>query len=397
MGTATPPPLPPLGSAVRRGIGPNAPRIRRQNGKAIYWTLGIFLALLMLAAGMGIFGFATNELGTGKTIAAGLLASLPIPIFAGLILWLDRIEGEPPLLVLAAFTWGATVAVFIAYLTNTIFSAVVAVGTGNDGIGQVGGIVISAPLVEEIAKGSFLLLFLFAKREMNGPLDGLVYGGMTGLGFAMSENIFYYGRAMQEGWGAAGALFVLRGLMFALSHPLFTTLTGIGVAMSIKARSGFASFLWIAGGLSCAILAHFCWNYIAVFGEANAIWILEALLVVGVGFILIVVGITLFLEWQVLRKHLVMYRDSGTMNKETYGWAVSLRRRLIPGAWLRYPPQLRPSLRRMMRVSAELAFSHERAATSEGLRLQEEIAFQEDLAEELYILAARLQDRGAGV
>ena len=52
---------------------------------------------------------------------------------------------------------------------------------------------------------------------------------MVGLGFAMMENITYYMRAFEEGGTEQlGAVFILRGLIMPLSHPLFTSMTGLG-------------------------------------------------------------------------------------------------------------------------------------------------------------------------
>ena len=54
----------------------------------------------------------------------------------------------------------------------------------------------SAPLMEETLKGSaVLLLFLFKKDQFDDVLDGIIYAGVTALGFAMVENVEYYGGA----------------------------------------------------------------------------------------------------------------------------------------------------------------------------------------------------------
>lgn len=392
MGNGYLPPLPPVQPA-KAVIRANAPRIRRQNSVALRFVAWIILFSIMLLAGLGIAGLATSELGIGTTIGAAILAFLPIPIYAGLILWLDRIEGEPPLMLLAAFMWGATVSVFLAYRTNTLFSSVVAAGTGSAEIADVGGAILSAPIVEELLKSGILFLFLFVKREIDGPLDGLVYGSMSGLGFAMSENIFYYGREMQHGLTETMIIFVLRGLLFALSHPLFTTFTGIGIAMSVRARTYTAKLVWICGGLCCAMFAHFFWNSTATFGGDEAAGMLLKVMGIGIPFMLLVASITLLMERRVLRKHLAVDAQMGILDPDTLKWAMSLSRRLIPFALLSYPAEYRPTLKQLMRVAAELAFSRERAMHSSGASLQEEIQFQQILWEELRAYAEVLRTR----
>ena len=55
---------------------------------------------------------------------------------------------------------------------------------------------IVAPLTEEASKGLFLFLLLWWRRaELDGVLDGIVYAGMVGIGFAFTENILYLAAA----------------------------------------------------------------------------------------------------------------------------------------------------------------------------------------------------------
>ena len=61
---------------------------------------------------------------------------------------------------------------------------------------QVLKIAVGAGVVEELAKGlGVLLVFFVLKKYVNGPLDGIVLGLLTGVGFAFTENILYFGRA----------------------------------------------------------------------------------------------------------------------------------------------------------------------------------------------------------
>ena len=66
---------------------------------------------------------------------------------------------------------------------------------------------VVAPVTEEAAKGLFILLLLFYRRnELDGVLDGLVYAGMVGIGFAFTENILYLTSAYMGDDGQAGGL-----------------------------------------------------------------------------------------------------------------------------------------------------------------------------------------------
>ena len=58
---------------------------------------------------------------------------------------------------------------------------------------------ISAPIVEESGKAFILFVFFFWKAdEFDGVVDGIVYASMAALGFAMTENIQYYGKAVAQ-------------------------------------------------------------------------------------------------------------------------------------------------------------------------------------------------------
>ena len=51
---------------------------------------------------------------------------------------------------------------------------------------------VTGPFLEELSKGFVLfLLFLMLPNEFDGLLDGLIYGALVGIGFAMVENVKY--------------------------------------------------------------------------------------------------------------------------------------------------------------------------------------------------------------
>ena len=56
--------------------------------------------------------------------------------------------------------------------------------------------VFVAPWFEEAAKGAAVLLVLvFRRREFDGVVDGIVLAGLSGVGFAFTENILYLASA----------------------------------------------------------------------------------------------------------------------------------------------------------------------------------------------------------
>ena len=101
-----------------------------------------------------------------------------------------------------------------------------------------------APLVEEPAKALGLLaIYVLARRrvhETHGPLDGVVYGGIIGLGFTLTEDIMYIIGAASEAGGAGFiGVFFVRTILLGFGHATFTALTGLGFGMFVIMRSGW--------------------------------------------------------------------------------------------------------------------------------------------------------------
>ena len=134
-----------------------------------------------------------------------------------------------------------------------------------------------APLTEEATKGAFLLLLLWWRRhELDGVLDGIVYAGMVGIGFAFTENILYLAAAYDgtDGLGPGGTTaltgtFILRCLISPFAHPLFTVFTGIGVGLAITSRRSVVRLLAPVVGFLVAALLHGLWNASTLSGTGH--------------------------------------------------------------------------------------------------------------------------------
>src|SRR5256712_8047790 len=234
---------------------------------ALKIILGVFAAMMAALLGLIVLMIIGAEIGPVEMIIGLICASLPVPIYVMLLLWIDRYEAEPLWMLATAFFWGALVAVFVAFVFNTSLTIIAAVATHNAQVGEAFGAVISAPIVEESSKALILLiLFLWKKDEFDGIVDGIVYAGMVGLGFAMTENVLYYGRAVQGGLEGFTFIFILRGMAAPFSHPLFTSMTGIGLGWARQSNNGFVKVTMPVLGFMLAILMHATWNGTATYG-----------------------------------------------------------------------------------------------------------------------------------
>src|SRR5439155_9310832 len=61
------------------------------------------------------------------------------------------------------------------------------------------------------------------------------------LGFAMTENVKYYGVAVAE-HNAVG-VFIVRGLFSPFAHPLFTGMTGVGLGLAAQSDRRAVKFV----------------------------------------------------------------------------------------------------------------------------------------------------------
>ncbi len=287
---------------------------------AIRLVLAIVAGLIALLLGLLLLLVIGIETGPVALMLGFVTATIPVPIYIVLVLWIDRYETEPLWMLATAFFWGALIATFFAFLLNTTSAGIVGALT-NANAAEAFGAVIAAPIVEETGKAMILLIFFFWKKdEFDGIVDGIVYASMVALGFAMTENILYYGRAAAMGGGGALTLtLIIRGFFAPFSHPLFTSLTGIGLGLARQSSNVAVKVLTPIVGLLMAIFMHSIWNGSAVLG-GGPLFILTYLIVMVPAFliILIVILVALRREGQVVREFLVVDRERGLLTQEEY-------------------------------------------------------------------------------
>ena len=298
--TASPSPVAPLWHEQQyRGAG---------TGTVVLAAIGIALGALLL---LGVLAYMVLGFGPAGLLIAGIAALIPLAIVLLTIRWIDRWEPEPRSALWFAFLWGAGVSVAVALLVDLTLQ-ISAYATGTAGVGEFGGAVIQAPLVEEGAKGFGVLLILWvARRYFDGPLDGLVYAATVAGGFAFTENILYFGQSLIEGGtGQLAATFVVRGLFSPFAHVMFTSCTGFALGLASRLTGPAGAFGFYLLGLIPAVLLHALWNgAFYLFSDIIAYYVL-----VQVPLFLGAVGIVIALrlhERKVTRARLAEYAAVG--------------------------------------------------------------------------------------
>ena len=322
------------------------------------------LVSVLLLVGAGVMALVLVVSKAPGALAVGaVLAAIPVGPVIACFLWLDRYEPEPARLLVTAFLWGALVATAAALVLQTLDQYVL--DTPDDWSAA-----IVAPITEEGAKGLFILLLLwFRRRVIDGVLDGLVYAGLVGVGFAFTENILYLGGAYvggdgrPGGLGAATGLFVVRGIFSPFAHPLFTSFIGLGVGFAVVAKTRRWRFAAPLIGYVAAVTAHASWNASAFFAGGQA-FVLTYVLAMVPAFLLLV-GFAIWArqrEGRMLTRSLGDCAQRGFLAATEVPWLVRLPARRASRRWARreHGPVGEKVMREYQQQAIELAFLHDR-------------------------------------
>ena len=320
-----------------------------------------WIGFALLAVVTGSLTVLAIWLSTGpRALAVGTgLALVPVIPVVAFYLWLDRWEREPPSLLTFVFVWGAAVATFAALVLNTAADLLL-VSSGQDATTTS---VLVAPVVEELFKGlAVLLVFLARRQEFDGVVDGLVYAGMVGIGFAFVENVLYLGTALtQDGGQGLAATFVVRCLFSPFAHPLFTSATGIGIGLAARTRRAAVRVLAPVLGYLVAVGLHGLWNYSASLGSTFLVLYVLVQVPLFVGYLVMAV-LSRRREARVIATHLAEYAAAGWVDPADAAMLGSLRVRRAARRWAARVagPDGARRMRRFQALASELAFLRER-------------------------------------
>ncbi len=131
---------------------------------------------------------------------------------------------------------------------------------------RLSGYVFGVGVREELTKAIPLILLALFTTKMRKPINGLLLGMMSGIGFAGAENVYYVFRTLEESLramketGMAGYLVmpvynnVVRMAMTPFLHACFSAIFGYFIALGISQRRH--RFVFFLLGLSLSSLLH---------------------------------------------------------------------------------------------------------------------------------------------
>jgi len=237
---------------------------------------------------------------------------VPMLLYALLLWWLDRYEKEPLGLLTVAFLWGAIPSIVLALIMQIVLDIpVMAISNSNQLTYELLGASVVAPFTEEGIKAvALLLLLLFVRKEIDSPIDGLIYGGVVGFGFAAVENVFYlYGAFSEGGIGGIVGLAFLRAGVFGLNHAMYTAFTGLGVALSLEIKQPLLKIVPVIVGFALSVGAHALHNALATLTGQSGILPLVAAVVVDWAGVLLLLGVAIA-AFVIERRRIIVYAEA---------------------------------------------------------------------------------------
>ena len=313
------------------------------------WTwIGVVFTLIYAACLWSQYALMTADIPVRDGVVQGINFSAIRDSFwyamPTLLFWIvvfvlaDRFRPQRLLLWWLALGWGACVATFLSLHINTWASEQLSIGGDGDPTTGARAAIYIAPFVEEAAKATVLFgIAMLVRYQLVTKLSGVTLAGLSAAGFAFTENIIYYARAIMYSSSridtgdvdsAVREIVWLRGFWTAFGHPLFTMMTGLGLIVALRTHSKVVRVLAPLIGFLLAALLHMIFNSQATFASGP----MRYLIYFGVALPMVASAVIyvvrqLFKESRKIRARLTDYVRMGWLNPVDPEVASRVRRR----------------------------------------------------------------------
>jgi RsiW-degrading membrane proteinase PrsW (M82 family) len=196
-----------------------------------------------------------------------LTLSLAIPLLIVYILWLfDLYALNRMRMVILALIWGGIAFGISLFLQSVLVRA--------GWINYIQLVQWIAPAIEEILKGLFILLLVWHAR-VHSVSEGLTYGFASGIGFGITENIFYVVTNPTQPLTVATARIVSSTLMHAVASGLLgAAVSRTSVQIDMRRRQ-------FTQGLLTAVGLHLIYNHLAL--AISGLYLILVGMTIGIG------------------------------------------------------------------------------------------------------------------
>ena len=193
------------------------------------------------------------------------LAFVPSIILVIILRYTEKYEREPWGAVWTAFLWGATASVVlvifaIGYFKSYMMENYAEIASDRHTMKLYISCLI-IPIVAELVK---LMSLFFVREELNEAEDGLIYGGVAGLGFAATEMLLY-GLSIHSAYGIKVFIqfILLSTVTVVILQASVGAIAGYGISRAVakhhKKGSLWLSPVFLIGAIAC----HSLFSYIA--------------------------------------------------------------------------------------------------------------------------------------
>ncbi|MFC9977291.1 PrsW family intramembrane metalloprotease [Spirillospora sp. NPDC127200] len=224
-------------------------------------AVGVVSLYLLLLPGLRVF--------PGAVAFAAVLQLAVLVVGWALLRLMRPVHAPPPVPSLLGPLWGAVAAIGCAVPANDALLSLWAKLTTVD-FASSWGAALTAPLNEELLKlAGVALLALVFPGALRGPLDGLILGALTGLGFQVVENVSYSVNLIVQSGATAPTTSVVQTFVARVvltgpgSHWAMSAVAGAGLGHLVAGRRHLAAPL-----VSAAVAMH--WLFDAPLLSASA-------------------------------------------------------------------------------------------------------------------------------
>jgi len=184
----------------------------------------------------------------------------------------DKLKPEPKKVIVKMFFWWV-VSVVPALIVEIFLGWVVPV--------EVFGLVIVAPIIEELCKFWIVKKKSLTNRHFDDLMDGVLYACVVALGFATFENIFYLVDANSQWmlWEVA----LIRAFVSVPWHALFGAIWWYALGLRKFFPEKYSS-MFVVKALWLGIFFHATLNFLTLYSVAGAIGMICLMVVMWVVF-----------------------------------------------------------------------------------------------------------------
>ncbi len=185
-----------------------------------------------------------------------------LPALIWLLFWLeeDRKHPEPKRLLFLTFATGMLMVIPVLKLETIVY----------ENLQNQTAWIILWSLIEEVGKLTAAAVIVLWRKEVDEPIDYVIYLVTTALGFAAVENTLFIFNPLSHGFATSATILVgvERFLGPTLLHIGASSAMGISMALAFY-KNRVSKYLHIAFGLILAFVLHAAFNLSIMMGENN--------------------------------------------------------------------------------------------------------------------------------